>query len=262
MEAGIQTKAIEEFNDEEQELHYNDESKEEEDAKCRLWISVAVASFFVLTILGLTLYYHPKGDFGDMFGAANATFTGFAFVALIATLWTQQLELKLQRQELRDTRLEFEQQRFQSTFFQLVDSYIRLRAQFLANRETDPVTICYGNLLGQVANNGRNKRTTDEVHKAARIYLRGNSEISQLAKLAVKIIQVVDEDADDKKAFYVSIFKCHLSNDEFIIFAWFCSCGLVSQKDVSRLNANAFFNNIFWENDALAQIKSDFPSNE
>ena len=61
-----------------------------------------------------------RGQFGDMFGAITALFTGLAFAGLIITIL-------LQSQELKETRHEFKQQnrtlifqRFENTFFNLI----------------------------------------------------------------------------------------------------------------------------------------------
>jgi hypothetical protein len=52
-----------------------------------------------------------RGQFGDMFGVANALFSGLAFTALIVSLSMQRRELALQRDELRLTRIAVELQR-------------------------------------------------------------------------------------------------------------------------------------------------------
>ena len=44
------------------------------------------------------------GEFGDMFGAVNALFSGLAFAGVIIAILLQREELRLQRQELQDTR--------------------------------------------------------------------------------------------------------------------------------------------------------------
>ena len=68
-----------------------------------------------------------RGQFGDMFGAANALFSGLAFAGVIITLIQQREELSLQRNELKQTRKEFKEQnktmkrqRFENTFFNLM----------------------------------------------------------------------------------------------------------------------------------------------
>ncbi|ROI09471.1 hypothetical protein EGH90_04040 [Kaistella haifensis] len=68
-----------------------------------------------------------RGVFGDKFGAINALFSALAFAGIIFTIFLQKKELKLQREELAETRDEFikqnktlNKQRFENTFFQLI----------------------------------------------------------------------------------------------------------------------------------------------
>jgi hypothetical protein len=63
------------------------------------------------------------GVAGDMFGAANALFSGLAFACLILALRMQREELSLQRQELKDTRDEFAKQtKIQDAHLELLTS--------------------------------------------------------------------------------------------------------------------------------------------
>lgn len=68
-----------------------------------------------------------RGTFGDMFGAVNSLFSGFAFGGIIWTILLQRNELKLQREESKQSRDEaIEQnktlrlQRFENTFFNML----------------------------------------------------------------------------------------------------------------------------------------------
>ncbi|MEM9548619.1 MAG: hypothetical protein AAGA77_21715 [Bacteroidota bacterium] len=63
-----------------------------------------------------------RGAFGDKFGAINSLFSGLAFAGIIVTIVLQSRELGLQRKELSQTREVFYQQKFESTFFQLVNN--------------------------------------------------------------------------------------------------------------------------------------------
>lgn len=65
-----------------------------------------IAALVVLLVWALTflLFFitesSERGQFGDMFGAVNALFSGLAFAGLIITLILQKTELGLQRDEL------------------------------------------------------------------------------------------------------------------------------------------------------------------
>ena len=85
-----------------------------------MWASTFILYFFISKS-------EERGQFGDMFGAVNALFSGLAFAGLILTLILQRKELTLQRDELEQTRDEFveqnktmKRQRFENTFFNLM----------------------------------------------------------------------------------------------------------------------------------------------
>lgn len=60
-----------------------------------------------------------RGQFGDKFGAINALFSGFAFAGIIFTIY-------LQRIDLRKTREAMSHDRFDNTFFQLLQVHIAI----------------------------------------------------------------------------------------------------------------------------------------
>ncbi len=69
----------------------------------------AVGCVWVVSIVGIVAFlpdWATRAQFGDMFGAVNALFSGFAFAILILALWLQRQELSLQREELQHTREE------------------------------------------------------------------------------------------------------------------------------------------------------------
>lgn len=83
--------------------------------------SIAFSNIEHLTV------HEARGLFGDKFGAINALFSALAFAGIIFTILLQKRELKLQREELEETRGEFikqnetlQKQRFENTFFQLL----------------------------------------------------------------------------------------------------------------------------------------------
>jgi hypothetical protein len=77
-------------------------------------ILLLAGGFIVIWAVGATLLYfllptwEVRGQFGDMFGAANALFSGGALVGVVLAIAMQRRELQLQRQELDLTRQELE----------------------------------------------------------------------------------------------------------------------------------------------------------
>ena len=90
---------------------------------------IIFGSLFLIVILWLISWYYvddkfsdlqDRGTFGDKFGFINSLFSGLALTGIIISIYFQQYELKLQRKELADTRNEFKDQNFQTTFFNLL----------------------------------------------------------------------------------------------------------------------------------------------
>lgn len=71
-------------------------------------------------------YLTDRGTFGDKFGFINSLFSGLALTGIIISIYFQQYELSLQRQELSETRKEFKDQNFQTTFFNLLKTQRQL----------------------------------------------------------------------------------------------------------------------------------------
>lgn len=93
------------------------ESKVDEETGSNKRIILFAVSVVILIWIGnwLFLWFFSdrsdvRGDFGDMFGAANALFSGLAFAFLIYTILLQREELKLQREELKLQRNALERQ--------------------------------------------------------------------------------------------------------------------------------------------------------
>jgi hypothetical protein len=66
-----------------------------------------------------------RGQFGDKFGAVNALFSGFAFAGIIFTIL-------LQRRDLTETRNAMSHERFDNTFFQLLNLHLDITQRLSA----------------------------------------------------------------------------------------------------------------------------------
>lgn len=62
-----------------------------------------------------------RGQFGDLFGAVNALFSGFAFAGVLITIWLQNKELKSSNDQFKLQNQTIKRQRFESTFFSLLE---------------------------------------------------------------------------------------------------------------------------------------------
>jgi hypothetical protein len=74
-----------------------------------------------------------RGAFGDKFGFINSLFSGLALTGIIISIYFQQKELSLQRDELVETREEFKDQNFQTTFFNLLKTQRQLAEEIITD---------------------------------------------------------------------------------------------------------------------------------
>ena len=109
-------------------------------------LEIALAVSIDIFIIGAIIshnwaYYYFGGQvktenmglFGDCFGAVNALVSAFAFAGVIVSIFQQKNELELQREELKAQREEFETQnktlalqRFENTFFNMMELQQRI----------------------------------------------------------------------------------------------------------------------------------------
>jgi hypothetical protein len=189
------------------------------------------------------------GPFGDTFGVLNTLFSGMAFAAFIYTVSLQRKELKLQRDELRDTRKELQgqreqmeqqnataaQQRFESTFFRMVDLHhsivgaIRMQHPSI-NIEIDTGRTAlanFGEFLRQVTNKTEFGPTRETRLKGVIDFYLHNYHDRQHAlahyfRNLYRIVKLVHESDIPNKDMYAGIIRAQLSNSELILLFFNC----------------------------------------
>lgn len=186
---------------------------------------VALATIFILTVLGLTYLlqnsssYDDRGTFGDMFGFANAVFTGFSIVGLLYTILLQRKDINNQREELSKQNESVYIQNFESTFFQMIALY----NNFLEN-------LRFGNNIGRnilrsiaanVLNNIGDYITLNkgiDLEVTRRLYLRSynlyGSQMEHHMRIVLSIIELIDTTHRIDKMKYIRILKANLSLDD------------------------------------------------
>ncbi|KDO15082.1 hypothetical protein DP83_14880 [Vibrio metoecus] len=81
------------------------QSSEQTEKEMMIKVAKGILGLWASSLLLLFFSPEARGTFGDMFGAVNALFSGFAFLGVIyAISTTKKQSLKLQREELALTR--------------------------------------------------------------------------------------------------------------------------------------------------------------
>lgn len=260
------------------------------ETKSRLWIWIVVAIGVVLVLWGLNwcgvseFINEPtkQGTFGDMFGAVNALFSGLAFAGLIITLLYQREELKLQREELQETRKElkgqreeFEEQnktmkrqRFENTFFNMLS----LQQEIVANLSVESKEVKRAEV---VINNYKGREVFEKIYEGINEYVLyelqsigikeivdGNienynsngwliSRFDHYFRHLYRIFKYIDESdlIDEKERYdYASIVRSQLSDYELVMLFYNCLAqkdnGTEENKFKPLIEKYAIFNNL------------------
>lgn len=185
------------------------------------------------------LIYSPpdgSGTFGDMFGVVNALFSGLAFVGLIYTILLQREDLKLTQDELRGQKEELKTQngtlklqRFESTFFNLVNAHLTLLNSEMTNRSVLNAILVrlrkrllhmeIGRKLDKVSYLDVRKvyhETIEDIDNA--LFLFAGS-ISSLLHFVSKS-NLID---DDDRIYYFSLLRSYISKEEGTLLYYYLS---------------------------------------
>lgn len=245
--------------------------------KTDLAIIVALIVFVVSTFY-IAMVYIPKfygepndsSEFGDMFGALNALYSGLAFVGVIYAILLQRRELQLQREELVQTRNELQGQKFQleaqnktflkqtfeNTFFQL----LRLHIEILDCIEYRTTYITQSGLPSQGAINTHTKIYSGReavasfyeilrdkfVHHTQKIpYIHADSLINEIYldffsdyqpdighyfRNLYNIIKFIDESEISDRRFYSNLVRAQLYSSELLLLFYNCLSDLGREK--------------------------------
>jgi hypothetical protein len=207
------------------------------------WLVLLWAAIVLLwAVSGYALYGDSqRGTFGDMFGAANALFSGLAFATLIYTAWMQREELSLQRKELEATREElsgqkqqlaeqtktFQLQRFEDSFFSLlrtqadiVNAMDLVGADGKVTKSRDCFRIWYRRLRvvqseKGVYPDGQALQATQAIYKS--FYDNHQADIGHYFRHLYHVVKFVDEAQIEPKKKYVSLIRAQLSGYEHLL---------------------------------------------
>ena len=218
-----------------------------------VFVIIAVVSAWLFFPSFLTRCYDDileKGAYGDTYGTVNALFTALAFVGVIATIYLQRKELILQRRVLELTRDElegqreqlqiqsgtFKQQRFESTFFQLISIhsdnvsslFILDDADRAKTKQTGRACLLLqrDELSRYISELSKENTDIENAINSAFDKLFENTRRSHLGHYfrqlyhIVKFVDDSEEIEDEYKQRYADFVQAQLNNDELILLAY------------------------------------------
>ncbi|SHM93641.1 Putative phage abortive infection protein [Chryseobacterium carnipullorum] len=231
--------------------------KENNDGNIPFYIGLAV--FFIFAVLGITYMvqnsnsYDERGTFGDMFGFANAAFTGLSVVGLIATILLQRNDINIQRKELQKQAELIQSQNFENTFFQMMNLFYKVIEQIFYSDGTNKFSgktalsnIHYALLKSAQKYNSEKQElgyvdysvsyfafTGDEIRSLIRDHFDlHKNQLSHYYRTLFSIISLIDSSPIVNKNIYINILTSQLSRTELMLLLYY---GIYSDNE-SHLN--------------------------
>lgn len=185
-----------------------------------------------------------RGPLGDGFGALSAVFSGLAFAGMIITLTLQGKELELQRQELKDTREVFEEQKkemteqslslkrqtFEETFFKLLDYIWKVdyRAESLVS-EAALVLCCRGysdrlEISGELDRYGCSEFEDEGFYffsVCVKEYLAGDKKLTVFFDGIVYLVKLIQFSCPSMPEFYIGLLSNVLRTDDILVIMYY-----------------------------------------
>jgi hypothetical protein len=226
--------------------------------------AVAIIVFLAVVLLGAGLWFAlpdwaTRGQFGDMYGVLNTTFSGLAFSALVFTLVLQRKELRLQRQELALTRAELEKQSaaqtehartalrqsFENTFFQLVRLHndivnaidlVKAGEGTRVTKGRDCFQVFYKRLAEEYEPEARGnthpaKATIHMLNDVyMRFYAKHEAELGHYFRSLYNAVKLVHQSNVPDKRLYTNLVRAQLSSNELLIVFYNCLSEMGREK--------------------------------
>ncbi|MBT3368907.1 MAG: hypothetical protein HN416_17320 [Nitrospina sp.] len=220
------------------------------------FVYIFVTILFIISIWGGTLYFFyddpERGTFGDMFGAANALFSGLAFAGLILAIFLQKEELESTKEELKGQKEQLKKQnetmtlqQFENTFFQMLRLHYDIVNGFIISKDEYE-----GSERGWIKQEFKGRHGVDKFFDRWRncwhpslLTPAPNNNLEGLPLLNDKylpfstqeghplshyfrnfssVIGFIDKSQIQDKAFYTNLVRAQLSNSELVLLFYHC----------------------------------------
>ena len=185
----------------------------------------------ILRLLSSPISIEKLGQWGDSFGALNVLFAALACIAVVATFWTQQEGLNNQQKQIDDSRKEQNKQRFENSFFQLLELLRDLRKEVKFSRTgstsqtgPDALKLFYRHFIQDITASTIYDEQLSEEDIATRYEqitgMDTENELGPYFRIIYTILRRTSEDknlSDDDKIKYGNLVRSQLSTSEIAL---------------------------------------------
>lgn len=205
---------------------------------------LTVAAAIVILLWALNFLYgmsfdkkDEAGQFGDMFGAVNALFSGLAFSGVCYAIVLQRSEIKIARSEIQYTRKILEEQKdhlekqnisikkqlFENTFFKMLELLIDITDKIKVERFVTPlqkIELHGKDAFHEFLMRLKSKMSTkvcpfNEYYND--FYRENNAILGHYFRLLFNIMNFIDNSDIEDKIFYAKIVRAQLSDNEVAV---------------------------------------------
>ena len=197
-------------------------------------ISIIFLGYLLAILISIwpidSLTLAQAGVFGDSFGILTSLFSALAFGGLLVTIFIQQEELSLTREELKETRLDIRTQSFESNFFKMQVIFNDIIQEMdLQNRNTLKVTAsgrdCFSRFYTRLKRLHLTQAKIKDAEKFAfyePFWKQFQSDLSVYFRFLYNMYRYVDDSDVSDKTVYTNIIRSQLSDMELIVLYYNC----------------------------------------
>jgi hypothetical protein len=216
--------------------------RETEEKAAPVWVILLVFIIVIFLFVGNLFFglnfnsLAEAGQFGDMFGAVNAMFSGLAFAGVCYAIILQRNEIKIARSEIRYTRIIMEEQKenikkqnisiqtksFEDTFFRMLEfltgitDKIRLETVIVSSQRMVSGKESFTILLKRLRRKLEIEvRPFDEYYED--FYRENNAILGHYFRFLFNVMNFIDNSEIENKEFYAKIVRAQLSDDEVAV---------------------------------------------
>lgn len=170
-----------------------------------------------------------SGTFGDSFGVFTSLFSALAFGGLLITIWQQQKDLSLTREEMKN-------QQFENMLFKMLEVHASIVADmdFRSRKSNNQQTVtgrdCFTVFLKRLNVHYRfyekknSVRPEVEIIEQAYNYFwpRNRNNLGHYFRYVYNIFKFIDASGRDDKKDYANIVRAQLSDYELVVLFYNC----------------------------------------
>lgn len=220
------------------------------------WPALAFPAVLIVWVLNCYFGYQMErekaGQFGDMFGAVNALFSGFAFAGVFYAIIMQRYEIGITRIEIENTKKILNEQQKQldiqnssSKIQAFENTFFRMFSLFMDITENIEETSSYNDVLRTYRGKGAITRIIssmytysitepalddDMIKKYDNLYNNNDDKLGHYFRILFNIFNFIDSSDIENKKFYAKIVRAQLSNAEVTLLFFNC----LSERGVRR----------------------------